>query len=194
MTRTNLIPQEVWDFYDSELGRPLREDVEVWTSQYKKSLETRWDVNSHHSCFEGLVLSWSEFRNLFDYRIRISGHFPSNTKFLPNRPRANDLHFNLKSLGGGAFVQHGSSTWIFARSIGKNLFINQNVTIGQGKGGAPTIGDNVSIRTGAVVVGAIKIGSNVMIGANAVVNFDVPDGGRVYAPRSVLVLPKDQGE
>lgn len=190
MSKSSLVPNEVWEFFNSEPASALRDDVAVWAKQYRTSLSSRWDPDSLESSFEGLVLSYAEFRNLFDYRIRSSGQFPPNTRFLKDRPRANDLHFNLKSLGGGAFVQHGSSTWIFARSIGKNLFINQNVTIGQGRGGAPTIGDNVSIRTGAVVVGAIKIGSNVMIGANAVVNFDVPDGARVYAPRSVMVLPQ----
>ncbi|WP_462402191.1 LbetaH domain-containing protein [Pseudomonas sp. Marseille-QA0332] len=165
--------------------------MDFWSKHYKSSLESNWDITSPHACFEALALNWAEFRNLFDYRVRVSGQFTKNTKFLKERNRVNDLHFNLRKLGGGAFVQHGSSTWIFAKSIGKNLFISQNVTIGLGKGGTPTIGDNVSIRTGAVVVGAIKIGSNVMIGANAVVNFDVPDGARVYAPRSIVVLPDE---
>ena len=39
----------------------------------------------------------------------------------------------------------------------------------------PIIGDNVSIGSGAVVVGAIKIGNNVKIGANSYVDKDIPN-------------------
>lgn len=60
-------------------------------------------------------------------------------------------------------------------SIGKNCTIFQNVTIGQKNNLYPTIGDNVTIYPGAVVIGNIKIGNNVVIGANSVVTKDVPD-------------------
>ena len=39
----------------------------------------------------------------------------------------------------------------------------------------PTIGNNVTIYAGAVIVGNIKIGDNVVIGANSFVNKDIPD-------------------
>lgn len=181
------LPGDLLDFLVSESSLELRMDIDVWVSHYKNNLSKRFKIDSTENCFLALIISYPEFRNLLDYRVRVSGFFNSPVRFFKDFSRANDLNFNLAKLGGGAFIQHGNSTWIFAKSIGKNLFINQNVTIGQGRGGAPIIGDNVVIRTGAVVVGAISIGSNVMIGANAVVNFDVPDNSRVYAPRSVLV-------
>lgn len=53
--------------------------------------------------------------------------------------------------------------------------MHQNVTVGWGKEGKPTIGDNVRIYTGSVVAGKIKIGNNVRIAANTVVRHDVPD-------------------
>lgn len=60
--------------------------------------------------------------------------------------------------------------------IGKNCTIFQCVTIGSIKGeGAPKIGDNVVISSGAKVIGRVTIGNNVMIGANAVVVHDLPD-------------------
>ena len=40
---------------------------------------------------------------------------------------------------------------------------------------APTIGNDVHIYAGAVLVGNLKIGNNVVIGANSVVLNDVPD-------------------
>ncbi len=69
--------------------------------------------------------------------------------------------------------------------IGNNCEIFQNVTIGSNrkeKNGRmmPIIGDNVSIGSGAVVVGSIRIGNNVKIGANSYVDFDVPSDSTVY--------------
>lgn len=63
--------------------------------------------------------------------------------------------------------------------IGKRCEIGSCVTIGgRGKGapGAPVIGDDVCISTGAKVLGGVRIGNNVTIGANAVVISDLPDG------------------
>ena len=57
--------------------------------------------------------------------------------------------------------------------IGENCSINQNVTIGRGASGFPTIGNNVQIYSGAVIIGDIIIGDNAIIGANAVVTKDV---------------------
>lgn len=65
--------------------------------------------------------------------------------------------------------------------IGENCRIFQNVTIGakwpadHSPDGVPTIGDNVQIGAGAVLIGKIHIGNNCIVGANAVVTKDVPD-------------------
>ena len=59
--------------------------------------------------------------------------------------------------------------------MGKNCWINQQVTIGYSDvTHSPYIGDNVEIKAGAKVVGGIRIGDDVIIGANAVVVKDVP--------------------
>ncbi|WP_434794262.1 2,3,4,5-tetrahydropyridine-2,6-dicarboxylate N-acetyltransferase [Terrisporobacter petrolearius] len=66
-------------------------------------------------------------------------------------------------------------------SLGNNCTIYQNVTIGKkgnlqvNENAYPRIGDNVTICTGAVILGDIKIGDNVIIGANAVVTKDLPN-------------------
>lgn len=80
--------------------------------------------------------------------------------------------------------------------IGENCIIYQNVTIGaNGKpkfgNDAPTIGDNVMIGAGAVLLGKIKIGNNAMIGANAVVVEDVPEGVMVAGvPAKIKYIKK----
>ena len=67
------------------------------------------------------------------------------------------------------------ATIVHAKSIGKNCSINQQVTIGfNGAGKFPVIGDNVSIRAGAKVLGDIVLGDNVIVGAGAVVTKSVP--------------------
>lgn len=185
------MPIEILEYYESDSGELLREDVSVWSKHYQTSLTKANCIESNISVFSALFHFYPEFRTLFDFRIRFASLPTTCKEVKPELRRANDLNLNLGKLGGGAFFQHGNNTWLFARSIGNNFFANHNVTVGQGKGGAPTIGNNVTIRTGAVVVGSITIGSNVFIGANAVVNFDVPDGCRVYSPKSIIIQPNN---
>ncbi len=70
---------------------------------------------------------------------------------------------------------HGDATYIYAQSVGKNLYINQCATIGAVGSATPVIGDEVRVATGAIVIGDISIGNNVTIGAGAVVVKSVPD-------------------
>ena len=85
------------------------------------------------------------------------------------------------------------STYLNAEAIGDNFYCLHLVTLGNGKGGRPTIGNNVKIYTGATVFGGVKIGDNATIGAGAVVFCDVPDGctvvgnpGRIVAKDGIL--------
>lgn len=78
-------------------------------------------------------------------------------------------------------------------SIGEDVKIYQNVTIGGAKIGDaqknnyPEIGDGTVIFAGAVIVGKVKIGRNCVIGANSVVLNDVPDHSTaVGAPARVV--------
>lgn len=87
-------------------------------------------------------------------------------------------------IGEGLFVGHYGTIVINGKvKIGKNCNIAHGVTIGQANRGKlkgyPTIGDNVWIGTGAVIVGNITLGSNVLIAPNSFVNTDVPDNSLV---------------
>lgn len=73
----------------------------------------------------------------------------------------------LSHMLNGIIVSYGAK-------IGKNCVINQQVTIGQGITGHPTIGNNVFIGAGARIIGGVTIGDNVKIGANAVIVKDIP--------------------
>lgn len=58
---------------------------------------------------------------------------------------------------------------------GENVAIESGVVIGDEKGLAPIIGNNVFIGSGAKIIGNVIIGNDVKIGANAVVTKDVPN-------------------
>lgn len=108
--------------------------------------------------------------------------------------------FNHASMGtsigyGAKFASapnfpHGLNGIIISHyaSIGKNAVIFHQVTIGEGKGGAPTIGDNCIIGAGAKVVGKITIGNNVKIGANCIVCEDVPDNATVVLNKPRIII------
>lgn len=75
--------------------------------------------------------------------------------------------------------------------IGKNCTIFHQVTIGEGRGGAPTIGDNVLIGAGAKLIGGIRIGSNVKIGAGCTVAVDIPDGATVVCETPRIIIKEE---
>lgn len=108
--------------------------------------------------------------------------------------------FNNASLGthigyGAAFdtipnFPHGLYGIIVSHNahIGKNATIFHQVTIGEGTGGAPTIGDNCYIGAGAKIVGKIHIGNNVKIGTNCVVFEDIPDNSTVVLSKPRIIV------
>ncbi|WP_076417735.1 serine acetyltransferase [Colwellia sp. UCD-KL20] len=57
---------------------------------------------------------------------------------------------------------------------GIDITVESGVVIGDEKGKAPLLGNNIFIGAGAKIIGGIAIGDNVKIGANAVVVKDVP--------------------
>ncbi len=87
-------------------------------------------------------------------------------------------------IGPGFTIVHPIAVAIGGCEIGSNCTVYQGVSIGanyRSEGGKayPTIGDNVRISPGAVILGPINIGSNVVVAANAVVVNDVPDNSVV---------------
>jgi serine O-acetyltransferase len=82
-------------------------------------------------------------------------------------------------IGDGLFIDHGMGVVIGETAeVGENVTVYQGVTLG-GTGFAtgkrhPTVQDNVTIGSGAKLLGPITIGHGAKIGANAVVIHDVP--------------------
>ena len=123
------------------------------------------------------------FRNLFYYRIGEYLSAPIQWLLPPERT----LVIWCPTIGPGAHFEHNYATYLNAESIGSNFYCLQLVTLGNGKGGRPTIGDNVSIYTGATVYGGIRIGNKVKIAAGSVVFHDVPDNCVVAGNPATIV-------
>ncbi len=94
-----------------------------------------------------------------------------------------DLPYTVE-LGKNVGLFHNGLGVVIHRNakIGEGTKIYQNVTIGgngrpEALNGVPTIGENVFIGSGAVVMGPISIGDNAKIGANAVVTKSIPPYG-----------------
>lgn len=102
-----------------------------------------------------------------------------------------DLSYET-NIDSGLYIGHVFGIAISPRAkVGKNINLSQSVTIGfasRGKNkGYPTIGDNVYIGPGAVVIGNIKVGNNVAIGANCVVTKDIPDNAVVVGVPAKII-------
>jgi serine O-acetyltransferase len=97
------------------------------------------------------------------------------------------------TIGRGLFIDHGMGVIIGETSeVGDYVTIYQGVTLGgtgKEKGKRhPTIGNEVVISTGAKVLGSLTVGDNVKIGAGSVVLRDVPDNCTVVGvPGKVVV-------
>lgn len=82
-------------------------------------------------------------------------------------------------IGKNLFIDHGAGVIIGETAIlGDNVTLYQGVTLGgTGKESGkrhPTVGDNVMISAGAIVLGSFTIGENSKIGAGSVVLQEVP--------------------
>jgi len=103
-----------------------------------------------------------------------------------------DIHPGAQ-IGKGFFIDHGTGVVIGETCvIGDNVRLYQGVTLGaksfpkdpqgnpvKGLPRHPIVEDDVTIYSGATLLGRITIGKGAVIGANVWVTQDVPPGGRV---------------
>lgn len=151
-------------FYNHKNKKIIIADIKRWINI----------LNKNYNIFNGfiyLLTFYPEFRNLFYHRVGGIRHFLNIIC-----PKMSTLFINTNEIGEGLFIQHGFATIISANSIGKNCWINQQVTIGFSNNvDCPKILDNVTIYAGAKVIGKVTLGNNSIIGANAVVVKNVPE-------------------
>ncbi len=136
------------------------------------------------------------FRAIVSFRIRRKSVIISKIFNIFFPPKVDlELDGNIEA---GIRINHGQSSIIVLSKAGKNLTVYQNVTCGRNKNHInnddnsnlncyPSVGENVSIYAGAVVVGGIEIGDNVEIGANSVITKNVPSNCTVVGNPPIIV-------
>ena len=158
--------------------------------------------NNYHRLLIRYFITTNSIRAIFFYRF-LNKQNTKNTKiskmifkiifYLSFIINELEIPYTAK-IGDGLLIPHPKCIFIHSKSIiGKNVTIGQGVTIGgniyKTKNGrrSPTIGDNVLIGAGAMVLGPVHVGDNSIIGANAVIIKDVPkDSVAVGVPAKVV--------
>jgi serine O-acetyltransferase len=98
------------------------------------------------------------------------------------------------TLGKGVFIDHGMGVVIGETAeVGDGCTIYHGVTLGgtslQRAKRHPTLGQDVTVGSGAAILGAITVGDGAKIGANSVVVRDVPANATVVGiPGRVVLL------
>ena len=98
------------------------------------------------------------------------------------------------TIGPGFYIGHIGGVHINPGAVlGMNCDVAHRVTIGTsalGRDGAPTVGDDVYIGTGATLIGKIRVGNGAKIAANSLIISNVPDGATVMGvPGRVVMRP-----
>jgi serine O-acetyltransferase len=136
-----------------------------------------------------ILLTWPGVQALLAHRVAHS-LYASRVPLLPRVIAALarsvtgiEIHPGA-DVGPGLFIDHGMGVVIGETAkLGADVTIYQGVTLG-GTGFAtgkrhPTIQDNVTIGSGAKLLGPITVGHGAKIGANTVVIHDVPPNSTV---------------
>jgi serine O-acetyltransferase len=140
------------------------------------------------SSFE-ILTSWAGVQALLAHRVshalRGAGVplLPRAIAYLTRAVTGVEIH-PAAEIGKAFFIDHGSGVVIGETAkIGDCVTLYQGVTLGgtgfqRGKR-HPTLGDNVTVGSGAKLLGPIAVGDGAKIGANTVVVEDVPPGATV---------------
>ncbi len=136
-----------------------------------------------------ILTSWGGVQALLAHRVAHAlwdSHVPLLPYAIAYASRAVtgvEIHPAAK-IGADFFIDHGSGVVIGETAeIGDRVTLYQGVTLG-GTGFArgkrhPTVEDNVTVGSGAKLLGPVTVGRNAKIGANTVVIEDVPPGTTV---------------
>jgi serine O-acetyltransferase len=136
-----------------------------------------------------ILTSWAGVQALLAHRLahalRGAGvpYLPRVIAYLTRAVTGVEIH-PAAEIGKRFFIDHGSGVVIGeTTTIGDCVTLYQGVTLGgtgfqRGKR-HPTLGDNVTVGSGAKLLGPIAVGDGAKIGANTVVVEDVPPGATV---------------
>jgi serine O-acetyltransferase len=148
------------------------------------------------SSFE-ILASWAGVQALLAHRVahrlRCLGVplAPRAIAYLSRMVTGVEIH-PAAQIGPELFIDHGSGVVIGETAeIGRRVTLYQGVTLGgtgfQPGKRHPTLGDNVTVGSGAKLLGPIAVGDGAKIGANTVVVEDVPPSSTVVGNPGHLV-------
>ncbi len=136
-----------------------------------------------------ILTTWPGIHALLAYRVAHALHqagtplLPRLISMITRTVTGIEIHPAAR-IGEGLFIDHGTGVVIGETAdIGNDVTLYQGVTLG-GTGFAagkrhPTVQDNVTIGSGAKLLGPITVGHGAKIGANSVVITDVPPNSTV---------------
>jgi serine O-acetyltransferase len=136
-----------------------------------------------------ILLSWPGVHALLAHRVLHALHrvrvplVPRALALVTRAVTGIEIH-PAASIGQRLFIDHGTGVVVGETAqIGDNVTLYQGVTLG-GTGFAtgkrhPTVEDNVTIGSGAKLLGPITVGHGAKVGANSVVITDVPPNSTV---------------
>jgi serine O-acetyltransferase len=137
----------------------------------------------------GILSSWGGVQAILAHRVAHAFHgngsrlAPRVIVYATRALTGIEIHPGAR-IGNGYFIDHGAGVVIGETTeIGSRVTIYQGVTLGgtgfqRGKR-HPTIEDNVTIGSGAKLLGPITVGHGSKVGANTVVVTDVPEHATV---------------
>jgi serine O-acetyltransferase len=136
-----------------------------------------------------ILATWPGIHALLAYRVAHAMHvsgvplLPRLLSMLARMVTGIEIH-PAASIGRALFIDHGTGVVIGETAdVGDNVTLYQGVTLGgtgfQTGKRHPTVQDNVTIGSGAKLLGPITIGHGAKVGANSVVITDVPPNSTV---------------
>lgn len=160
-------------------------EVPDWSREHKRlfewhpsrsllaSIRSYQRHREHPGVLSGVMRPWAVLRHRF-WSVVTGADIPLNSR-----------------IGGGLLLPHPNGIVVHPDAvIGPNCLLFQQVTIGGGRGGVPSLGGHVDVGAGARILGGVRIGAHAKVGANAVVVCDVPAGATaVGIPARILDEP-----
>jgi serine O-acetyltransferase len=136
-----------------------------------------------------ILMSYGGVQALLTHRVAHALHeaglplLPHGLAYVSRMVTGVEIH-PAAHIGDALFIDHGMGVVIGETAeIGDNVTLYQGVTLG-GTGFAtgkrhPTLEDNVTVGSGAKLLGPITVGHGSKVGANSVVIHDVPENSTV---------------
>lgn len=174
--------------------------------QLKEDLQFFFDSDPAANSLDEIILSYPGFLAISYYRIahplyllgyRVESRFIAEQA---HKITGIDIHPGAE-IGVPFFIDHGTGIVIGETAIvGKRVKIYQGVTLGalslskghtlKGTKRHPTVGDDVTIYSGASILGDIKVEDDVVLGSNVFITEDIPSHTKVTISKPVLVYIK----